>query len=178
MRGHVVYSSKTGLEVVAITRTKKKGEYTNKWGSIRFRFFEMEGEKRSIKVLCDTVEAHRFARALKHVVSKKPEKPVTILIHKYEKEKKTVKTTVFVEYWKNKDREGFAVILKQNNGGEVKINVPIGKDEALFLADLLQYLAVEQSWFTSVKEEVEPTSEDDVPSPPDNDEETEDAIDF
>ena len=184
MRGHVVYAKSTGLEVVAITRSKEKKEYVNKWGSLRLRFFEMEKEKRSIKVLCDTVEAHRFARVIKHVVTKKPDKPVTVLIHKYEKEqdgKKTeVTTTVSVEYWKSKDgkKEGYAVILKQKNENDVKINVPISKDEALFLADLLQYLSMEQSWFTSVKEEIVEGEEESTPTEPDptpEEEETEEV---
>ena len=169
MRGHVVYAKSTGLEVVAITRSKKRGEYVNKWGSLRLRFFEMEEEKRSVKVLCDTVEAHKFARVIKHVVTKKPDKPVRVLYHEYEKEGQKVQTSVLVEYWKSKDgkKEGYAVILKQKNENDVKINVPISKDEALFLADLLQYLSMEQSWFTSVKEEVVEGEEESTSAEPD-----------
>jgi hypothetical protein len=168
MKGHVVYAAKTGLEVVAITRSKRKGDYTQKWGSLRLRFFEMEEKKRSVKVLLDTVEAHKFSRVIKHVVTKKPDKPVQVLIHTYEKQdgkkKQKVTTTVSVEYWFRNGKEGYGILLKQKNGDEIKINVPISKDEALFLADLLQHLALEQSWFTSVKEEEEVEETADTPS--------------
>lgn len=169
MKGHVVYAKSTGLEVVAITRSKKKGDYVQKWGSLRLRFFEMEKEKRSIKVLCNCIEAHRFARTIRTVVKQKPEKPISVLFHSYKKEKnRRIETSVKVEYWKKKkeqEKEGFAILLQQSEvegtGDDrkvlntTKINVPISKDEILFLADLLQHLAMEQSWFTSVREEVE-----------------------
>jgi len=177
MKGHVVYAKVTGLEVVAITRSKKKGDYMQKWGALRLRFFEMGGQKRSIKVLCDTVEAHRFSRVIKQVVKQKPEKPVQVLIHTYEKDGKKVTTTVSVEYWSRNGKEGFAILLKQKNGDEIKINVPVSKDEFLFLSDLLQHLAMEQSWFTSVKEEVEEEVTE-TPSSPGSVEEVDDLEDI
>jgi len=172
-KGHTIYAKSTGVEITAITRTKRKKGYVNKFGAIRLRFFQM-GEKKSIKVLLSSPEAHKFSRIIRGVVTKKPNKPIRVLYHEYEKDGQKVQTSVSVEYWKSKDgkKEGYAILLNQRNGGEVKINVPVSKDEFLFLADFLHHLSLEQSWFTT--EVVEEGTEEAPPVPPPEEEEVSD----
>jgi len=159
MKGATIYASKTGLEIKAVTREKQKGDYKEKSGGIVLRFFQKEKNGKSIKFVCKPIEIHKLSRTIKAVIKKKPEKPVVVLFHKYEKtqdgKKTEVKTTLKLEYWKSKDgkKEGFAIILHQQNGGEVTINVPMDKDTFLYVSDLLHHLSMEQSWWTVTKVE-------------------------
>ena len=155
MRGTTVYSSKTGLEIRAVSSLKKKGDYEEKKGKVRLRAFSMESRKQ-IRILLDPAESHKLGRAIERALKNAPEKGkgVTVMVHKsYTKNGDESISKVIVEYFKTKKgTEGVGIIVVRDDD---KVNVPIAQDEAVYLADLLTYLAIEQSWFKTKKIEEE-----------------------
>lgn len=180
MRGTTVYSSKTGLEIRAVSSLKKKGNYEEKKGKIRLRAFSMENGDKQIRILLDPSESHKLGRAIKGALKTAPEKGVTVIVHKSQTKDGNESTSkVIVDYFKTKKgTEGVGIIVVRDND---KINIPVAKNDALYLADLLTYLAMEQSWFTTkkIEEEAEEVVEEseELPEEP-VDEEFEDIEDL
>ncbi len=151
MKGTTIYSSKSGLEVKAVTTHKEKGGYVVKTGKVRIRAFLLEKGKEDIKVILNPQECHKVSRAIKNVLRNKPEKSTTIIIHKFKKDGKESTSKVSLDYFKTKKgTEGVGIIVSRD---EEKVNVPTDADTALYLADLFSHLAMEQSWETSKKVE-------------------------
>jgi len=176
MKGTTVYAAKTGVEVVGVTRRRTKGEFVEKYGAVRMRFFQMEGDKNSIRVILNPVEAAKLGRVLKKLTSSQKAAKVQIFYHSYEKDGKKISTTLTAEKWVKGEKSGYALVLHQKNGGEVKINVPMDKDTAYYLGLLMEHLAVEQSWFAVSKEDTEETEE--TPSSPSPDGSVEEVDDL
>ncbi|WP_457569142.1 hypothetical protein [Desulfurobacterium sp.] len=163
MKGTTIYAKKTGVEIASVTRKRAKGEFVEKYGAVRMRFFQMEGDKNSIRVILNPVEAAKLGRVLKKLISSQKAVKVQIFYHQYEKDGNKVSTTLTAEKWVKGDKSGYALILHQKNGGEVKINVPMDKDTAYYLGLLMEHLAIEQSWFSVSKEEEEEVPEEEEP---------------
>ena len=172
MRGTTIYSSKTGLEVRTVSSLKQRGSYEEKKGKIRIRAFSMENGDKQIRILLDPSESHKLGRAIKGVLKTTPEKGVTVIVHKSQtRDGKESTSKVIADHFKTKKgTEGVGIIVVRDND---KINIPVAKDDALYLADLLTYLAMEQSWFTTKKieeeaEEVVEEESEDLPEPVDD----------
>jgi len=165
MRGTTVYAKSTGMEVLAVTRKRSKEDYLQKYGAVRLRFFQMEGEKKSVRTLLNTVECAKIGKALRILLKSKEAKSVKIFYHEYEKDGNKVTTTLNLEKWVKGNKSGYAFVINQKNGDNVKINVPIDGDTAYYLALLFEHLSVEQSWFSSEKIEGEEPANDDTDTP-------------
>ena len=175
MRGQVFYSSKAGFEVRAVTSTKRRGEYEERYGKVRIRAFSMENGKEQIRVLLTPAEAYKLGKAIKETLKTTPEKGTTVIIHKTQREGKESVSKITVEYFRTKKgTEGIGIVVVRDKS---RINVPLAKSEALYFADLLTYMAMEQSWFTArriEKEAEEVIEETDVPMEDEFEEEEED----
>ena len=176
-KGTTLYSKKSGVEVITITREKVEGKaerkYRTKYGAIRMRFFEKKRGGKRVRVILSPKEVHKLSRIIKGIVKQKQPVRVRALYHEY----KNHTSIIFVEYWKSKDgkKEGYALLLQRENGNgdKVEINVPVSVDEFIYLADFLHHLALEQSWFTTEVVEEEGT-EKAPPVPPPEEEEVSD----
>ena len=164
MKGTVLYSTKTGVEVSAVSALKRRGGYEEKQGRIRVRAFSMENGKEQIRVILNSAEAHRLARAIKSVIKTTPKESVPVIIHKSQTKEGESTSKIILDYFKTKKgTEGVGIILVRDKS---KINIPLSKDDALYLADLLTYLSMEQSWFQVKKiEQEEEVIEEETPQP-------------
>jgi len=169
MRGDTLYAAKTGVEIVATVKSKdfthKGKKYVKKAGRVTLRFFQFKDGDASIRFILQPKEAHKLYRDIMKTI--KTKKSRESLVHKYEKDEKTITTRVNVEYWKSKSgKEGFALVLNQRNGEQkIEVNVPLSEDDISYAGDLLRTLAVEQAWSRAELLEGEGPV-DDTPTPP------------
>lgn len=161
MKGQTFYASKSGVEVRGVTSAKRRGGYEERSGKIRIRAFSMENGRDQVRILLSPAEAHKLGRTVKSIFKTAPEKGVTVIVHKSQKDKKESTSRIIVDYFKTKKgTEGVGLVVVRDS---TKINTPLSKDDALYFADLLIHLSLEQSWFSSKKvEEVEETEEEEV----------------
>ena len=157
MREATVYAKSTGVEIRAITRRRKNG-FVRRYGAIRMRFFEMEGEKESIKVVLNCIEAAKVGRVLKKLTESSKAAKVDLLFHSYEREGEKITTKVTAERWTKGKKTGYALVVQRDG---LSINVPMDKDTAWYVGLFLEHLALEQSWvsYKPVEEEEEETED-------------------
>ncbi|WP_457601581.1 hypothetical protein [Hydrogenivirga sp.] len=152
MRKVTIYASKTGVEITPATAEKKKGDRKVKSGRVRVRAFHLENGSDPVYVFLTPQEGHKLGRYLEGITTLKEAKRLKVIIHKTEKKGSESLSTIEVERWESKDKKksGYALIVQRDKN---TINVPMDKDTALYLADFLKALAIEQSWEKSYKME-------------------------
>lgn len=152
MRGTTFYSAKSGLEVMETTSSKTRKGFLTKEGRIRLRAFPLEKGGSSIRLVLTPAEAHKLSRAILFTLKTKPEKPLQVIIHKSNKNGRESTAIVSLDHFRTKKGEGVGVVIARD--GE-KVNIPLSREDALYLTDLLQHLSLQQSFWEVEKVEEE-----------------------
>jgi len=158
------YSRNAVLEIKEAVKTVQRGDWKEYHGRVVVRAATLETGDRHKEVMMSLspVECYRLGLVIKQIV--KSQQPVRkkVIIHQPEEGKFS---ELIAEYWRNNNREGYAIILQLREGDNVtvKVNVPIEKINFLALGDFFQSLNTLLRWRELKKVESSDSNEQEVP---------------
>jgi len=162
------FSRNSVLEVKETAKVKESGEWKEYHGRVVVRAATLQSgdNHREIAMLLSPVECYKIGLVIKQVA--KATQPIRkkVIVHKPEESKFS---ELIVEYWRNDNRSGYAIILQLREGDNVvKVNVPLEKVNFLALGDFFQSLNTLLRWrevvrIESPEESPEETPNDDLP---------------
>ena len=164
MKGYTFYSKSAGIEVEATTAKKEAEGAVSKEGRVTMRFFTLGNNTQSLRFVMKPEESFGIGLKLIALV----EKGVTnIITHKFtngETKEETITKLSLEKFDKSSQgnksaSSGHALVL---NRGEVSVNVSMALETILFMAELLQNLAIAQAWSSFKQSEGEDLEEDDA----------------
>jgi len=152
MKGSVIYSRSTGVEFrldsVEKERKRENGNaIVERQGVVRVRAFEMEGEKRQVKVILSPWEAHLLSRKLRELLSMKETGRINVLIHRVETPVGETVSRIVLERWVRGNRDGYSILISRD---DVTVNVPLSEDLCFYLSDFLRHLSMEASTYERI----------------------------
>lgn len=162
-----IYSKNSVLEVREAGKTKVKNGWKETIGRVILRGATFDHSHKEIVVSLTPTECFALSIGIKHILKTQEATKKRIVVHKPAENKFT---EVYVEHWKNENRDGYAVILRVKNGETTQtlINVPTSKIELMAFAEFLRDLNTIARWKEAVKVEQGSTE---TPTPTETEEE-------
>lgn len=153
--GQPIYAGKAdqgnvrGLEFYGSTKEKKEEKGKVIEGKVTLRFLEIKNfsllDDIGGRFVMSPAEAFALSLGMKDVEGKGGK--YSTLPHKYSNKEDgraiDIMTTVTVEKWGDEKKGGFAMVFVR---GKNTVNVPMNRGDFLFVARMLEVLAIDQCW--------------------------------
>ena len=158
------FSRNSVLEVKETAKVKESGEWKEYHGRVVVRAATLQSgdNHREIAMLLSPVECYKIGLVIKQVA--KATQPIRkkVIVHKPEESKFS---ELIVEYWRNDNRSGYAIILQLREGDNVvKVNVPLDRINFLALGEFFKNLNTLLRWKEIVRVEVEQQEPHEAPA--------------